>query len=48
MSRLVPWLVLAFVVVGCSTRIGVVQPEEVPKLGDAQWAIKSEPPARPR
>ncbi len=43
MKRLVIWLVLATVVVACSTRSVVVKPEEVSKLGDAQWAITSEP-----
>jgi hypothetical protein len=38
-------LVLAIVlgVLGCSTRSGVVKPEDLPKLNDSQWTIKSEP-----
>ena len=47
MSRRVLGLLLLLVVAGCSTRSVVVQPEEVPKLNEPQWTIKSAPaPAR--
>jgi hypothetical protein len=38
-------LVLAIVigVLGCSTRSIVVEPEQLSKLNDPQWTIKSEP-----
>jgi hypothetical protein len=48
MSRLVLWLLLVVCLVGCSTRNVVVTPEEVSKLNDPQWTIKSEPAGRPR
>jgi hypothetical protein len=48
MSRLAVVLVLAASLAGCSTRSVVVAPEQVPKLNDSQWAITSEPAARPR
>lgn len=41
-------LLLVLGLLGCSTRSVVVQPEEVPKLNDAQWTTTSEPAARPR
>jgi hypothetical protein len=44
--RLVGWLGFFLVLAGCSTRMVVVPPEEVAKLGDPQWVIKAEP--RPR
>ncbi len=48
MSRGVFLLLLVLGLVGCSARSVVVQPDEVPKLNDSQWTIKSEPAARPR
>jgi hypothetical protein len=48
MSRWAFVLLLVLGLLGCSTRSVVVQPEEVPKLNDAQWTIKSEPVSRPR
>lgn len=48
MSRWAFVLLLVLGLLGCSTRSVVVQPEEVPKLSDAQWTITSEPAARPR
>jgi hypothetical protein len=47
MRRVVVWLFLTIGLVGCSTRTYVVQPDEVPKLNDSQWDIKSRP-AGPR
>ena len=43
MSRWVLFLAVVIGMLGCSTRSIVVQPEEVPKLNDSQWTIKSEP-----
>lgn len=43
MSQLILWLVLAVTIAACSTRAVVVDPEQVSKLNDAQWTIKSEP-----
>ena len=40
------WVVVLAVVIGllgCSTRSVVVNPEDLPKLNDQQWTIKSEP-----
>lgn len=48
MSHLVFWLLLALSLVACSTRTYVVKPEDVPKLNDPQWDIKSQPGRRPR
>jgi hypothetical protein len=48
MSRGVLGLLLALALAGCSTRSVVVKPDEVSRLNDAQWTIKSEPAARPR
>jgi hypothetical protein len=48
MSRLVLWPLLVVCLVGCSTRSVVVQPDEISKLNDPQWTIKSEPARRPR
>jgi hypothetical protein len=47
MSRVtVVLLLLALVLTACSTRSVVVRPDEVSKMNDSQWTIKSEP--RPR
>jgi hypothetical protein len=43
MSRWVVVFAVLIGVLGCSTRSVVVKPEEVPKLNDVQWTIKSEP-----
>ena len=43
MSRWVLVLTVVIGVLGCSTRGVVVEPEDLPKLNDAQWTIKSEP-----
>ena len=48
MSRGVLVVLLAIGLVGCSTRSVVVEPDEVPKLNESQWTIKSAPAARPR
>ncbi len=48
MSREVLVLLLVLGLVGCSTRSVVVQPEEVPRLSESQWTIKSAPAARPQ
>jgi hypothetical protein len=40
------WVVVLAVVIGllgCSTRSVVVNPEDLPKLNDQQWTIKSDP-----
>ena len=43
MSRWVVVLAVIVGVLGCSTRSVVVRPEDVPRLNDSQWTIKSEP-----
>jgi hypothetical protein len=43
MSRWVLVLAVAISVLGCSTRSVVVKPEDLSKLNDSQWTIKSEP-----
>jgi hypothetical protein len=43
MSRWVLVLAIVIGVLGCSTRSIVVKPEELSKLNDPQWTIKSEP-----
>jgi hypothetical protein len=43
MSRWVLVLAVVIGLLGCSTRSYVVQPEDVPKLNDSHWTIKSEP-----
>lgn len=43
MSRWVFAFAVLIGVLGCSTRSVVVKPEELPKLNDSQWTIKSEP-----
>ena len=48
MSRGILVLLLVLGLVGCSTRNVVVKPEEVSKLNDPQWTIKSPPVGRPR
>jgi hypothetical protein len=48
MSRWVLVLAIVSSLLGCSTRSVVVAPEELPKLNDPQWTIKSEPRPRPR
>jgi hypothetical protein len=48
MSRWVLALAIMIGLLGCSTRSGVVKPEDVGKLNDPQWTIKAEPGARPR
>ena len=48
MSRWILGLLLVVCLVGCSTRNAVVMPDEVSKLNDPQWTIKSEPASRPR
>jgi hypothetical protein len=50
MSRRVLVLLLVLGLVGCGLyeRHVVVQPEEVPKLNDSAWTIKSAPAARPQ
>jgi hypothetical protein len=42
MSR---WILVLVIIgmLGCSTRTVVVKPEELGKLNDSQWTIKSEP-----
>ena len=46
MSRVTVVLLLALALAACSTRSVVVRPDEVSKMNDPQWTIKSEP--RPR
>jgi hypothetical protein len=46
MSRLVIGVLLVLAFAACSTRGVVVAPEEVSKLNDPQWTIKSPPRAR--
>jgi hypothetical protein len=43
MSRWILVLAVVVGVLGCSTRNVVVKPEDLPKLNDSQWTIKSEP-----
>ena len=43
MTRWVLILAVVIGVLGCSTRNVVVKPEDLPKLNDPQWTIKSEP-----
>ena len=43
MSRWVLVLAIGIGVLGCSTRSIVVNPEDLSKLNDPQWTIKSEP-----
>jgi hypothetical protein len=43
MTRWVLILAVVIGVLGCSTRSVVVKPEDLPKLNDPQWTIKSEP-----
>jgi hypothetical protein len=43
MSRWVLALAVLIGALGCSTRSVVVNPEDLPKLNDSQWTIKSEP-----
>lgn len=48
MSRWLLAVVVIAALLGCSTRSAVVKPEEVSKLNDPQWTIKSAPASRPR
>lgn len=48
MSRAIFALLLVLGLIGCSTRNIVVNPDEVSKLNDSQWTIKSPPGSRPR
>lgn len=41
-------LLLVLGVAGCSTRDVVVSPDEISKLSDPSWTIKSPPAGRPR
>ena len=46
-----PWLLalaLIAVLLGCSTRTVVVDPQEMSKLNDPQWTIKAPPAPRSR
>ena len=43
MSRWGIALAIVIGVLGCSTRSVVVEPQQLQKLNDPQWTIKSEP-----
>jgi hypothetical protein len=46
MSGWWPALLIGLALLGCSTRTGVVKPEEIPTLNDRDWTVRSAP--RPR
>lgn len=48
MKRWLLALAVATAFFGCSTRSVVVQPDEVSKLNDSRWTIKSAPAVRTR